>query len=135
MLRGKKDYRMNRLRQEISQSALGGIERIAPDRFARRYRFSSRFVGFDGHFPAYPVLPAFVQVLTAWIVAEEWKNNNLSIHSVEKAKFHIEIKPDQEIQVNCRELTIGDKSCFDVNLTVAEGLASNFLIRFEQLSI
>jgi 3-hydroxyacyl-[acyl-carrier-protein] dehydratase len=119
---------MSQLRKEISGGAQGEIEMVGPDKAIRRYCFPSRFIGFSGHFPGYPVLPAFVQVLLALTVIEGWKGRPFQLSAIEKAKFHIEIKPDQEMTVECREYKIKGISVIEAKLSVAEGLAAVFHI-------
>lgn len=119
---------MNRLKKEIIEAAMGLIQVIGPDKASRRYRFPSHFIGFSGHFPGYPILPAFVQVLTALTVIEEWKGRPFQLFSIEKAKFHVELKPDWEIVVQCREYEVKGKPAMEVKLSVAEGLAASFTI-------
>jgi 3-hydroxyacyl-[acyl-carrier-protein] dehydratase len=121
---------MNKLKKEIIEAALGPIEAIAHDKAVRRYLFPQSFIGFAGHFPGYPVLPAYVQVLTAITVIEEWKGCPFQLASVERAKFHIELRPDQEITVQCREFETKGKTVIEANLTVAKGPAATFLMRF-----
>lgn len=121
---------MNRLKQEIIKSALGPVEFIASEKAVGRYLFSQSFIGFAGHFPGYPVLPAYVQILTALTLIEEWKHHHLQLNSVEKAKFHIELRPDQEITVQCREFESKGNTVVEINLTVAEKLAATFLLKF-----
>ena len=121
---------MNKLKKEIIEAAQGEIEMIGPDKAVGRYIFPQSFIGFDGHFPGYPVLPAYVQVLTAITVIEEWKGRPFQLASVERAKFHIELRPDQEITVQCREFEAKGKTAIEANLTVTEGLAAIFLMKF-----
>jgi 3-hydroxyacyl-[acyl-carrier-protein] dehydratase len=121
---------MNKLKKEIVEAALGPTEVIVPDKAVGRYLFPQSFIGFAGHFPDYPVLPAYVQVLTALTVIEEWKGRPFQLASVEKAKFHIELRPDQEITVQCREYEAKGKKAVEVNLTIPEGLAATFFMRF-----
>jgi 3-hydroxyacyl-[acyl-carrier-protein] dehydratase len=121
---------MNRLKKEIIEASLGPVEVIAPDKVVGRYLFPQSFIGFAGHFPAYPVLPAYVQVLTAISVIEEWKGRLFQLASVERAKFHIELRPDQEITVQCREFEIKVNTVIEANLTVTEEIAAVFLMRF-----
>jgi 3-hydroxyacyl-[acyl-carrier-protein] dehydratase len=119
---------MNKLKKRIMEAALGPVEVIAPDKAIGRYLFPQSFIGFAGHFPGYPVLPAYVQVLTALTVIEEWKGRPFQLASVERAKFHIELRPDQEITVQCREFEMKGKTAIETNLTIAEGLAAVFLV-------
>ena len=119
---------MNELRKEIVEAAQGEIEIKGPDKAVRRYCFPSHFAGFSGHFPGYPVLPAFVQVLSALMVIEEWKGRPFRPLSIDKAKFHIEIKPDQEVTIECREYEAKGAPAFEAKLSIAEGLAAVFHI-------
>jgi len=113
-------------------SAVGGIEQTVPGTVQRRYCFNQDFIGFSGHFPGYPILPAFVQILTALTLAEEQTGRPLELASVENAKFHIRLGPEQEIQVECKEKPVKGKLGCEVRLMVAEGLASSFRIFFAE---
>jgi 3-hydroxyacyl-[acyl-carrier-protein] dehydratase len=119
---------MNKLKQEIFEATQGEIKIVLPDKAIRRYCFPSDFIGFSGHFPEYPVLPAFVQVLSALMVIEEWKGQPLQLFTIEKAKFHIEVKPNQEMTVECREYEAKGVPAFEAKLSVAEGPAAVFYI-------
>jgi 3-hydroxyacyl-[acyl-carrier-protein] dehydratase len=119
---------MNQLRKEISEAAQGEIEMVAPDKAIRRYCFPSHFVGFSGHFPEYPVLPAFVQVLSALMVIEEWKGTPPRLFTIERAKFHIEVKPDQEMTVECTKYEARGTPAIEAKLSVAGRLAAVFHI-------
>ena len=117
---------MNRVKQEIVSSAIDEIKVTAPGTINRRYCFNQDFIGFSGHFPGRPILPAFVQVLTALTLAEEQSGYPLELAGVENAKFHIQLGPGQEINVECREKLVSGKPGCEARLTVAEGLASLF---------
>lgn len=120
---------MNDLRKEILQAAQGKIEIAASDKATGRYSFPPTFIGFSGHFPGYAVLPAFVQVLSALMIVEKWKGRRLQLLTIEKAKFHIELRPDQEMTVQCRECEVKGFPAFEVKLNAAEGLAASFIMR------
>ena len=121
---------MNKIEKEIISSAVSRIEKSAADTINQRYRFSSDFIGFAGHFPGNPILPAFVQILMALTLIEKHKGCRLKAASVEKAKFRIPLQPDQEIEVACRQRTVGELPSCDARLTVPEGLAASFRISF-----
>ncbi len=123
---------MSTLKKEIIKAAMCPVEVIDPDTAAGRYRFPATFVGFSGHFPNYPVLPAFVQVMTALTVFEEWRGRPSRLASIEKAKFHIELRPDQEITVQCRQYVSKGKAMVEARLSVAEGLAASLSMKFEE---
>ena len=124
---------MNRVKQEIVSSAVDEIEVTAPGTVNRRYCFNQDFIGFSGHFPGYPILPAFVQILTALTLAEEQRGYPLDLASLENAKFHIQLRPGQEIQVECKEKLVRGKPGCEARLMVAEGLASLFRMSFVEM--
>ena len=121
---------MTRVKQEILSSAVDKINVTASGTANRRYCFSQDFIGFAGHFPGYPILPAFVQILTALTLAEEQRGHPLELAGVENAKFHIELHPEQEIKVECKEKLIKGKPGCEARLMVAEGLAAFFQMSF-----
>lgn len=123
---------MNELRRAIVSSAIGKTTVDKADVITRRYRFKPDFVGFRGHFPGYPILPAFIQILTALTLVEEHRNCRLHLASVEKAKFHLPLLPDHEIEVACIQRQIGGLSACEARLTVAEKLASSFRFTFSE---
>ena len=123
---------MNRVKQEIVSSAVDEIKVTAPGTINRRYCFNQDFIGFSGHFPGYPILPAFVQILTALTLAEEQRGYPIDLASVENAKFHIQLRPGQVIKVECKEKLVRGKPGCEARLMVAEGLASLFRMSFAE---
>ena len=123
---------MNKLRQAIVSSVIGKKTKDETNNVTRRYRFKPNFIGFRGHFPGYPILPAFVQILTAITIIEEHKKCRLELASVEKAKFHLPLHPDLEIEVTCAQRKVHDKLIYEARLTVTEGLASSFRFSFAE---
>ncbi len=94
----------------------------------KRYCFSSDFLGFSGHFPSFPILPAMVQVLIARKTAEEFSGHPLNLLRLDKAKFRMRIMPEQEVEVLCREKPSDEDACFDVRIRLHEGVASSFIL-------
>jgi 3-hydroxyacyl-[acyl-carrier-protein] dehydratase len=121
---------MHKLKQEIVSSIVGEKTVTDMDGVQQCYRFGANFLGFAGHFPGYPILPAFVQLLTAQSLIEEHRGHPLELATVEKAKFHLPLKPEQEIQVAFQRRRIGERMVYDTRLGVAEGLASAFRLVF-----
>jgi 3-hydroxyacyl-[acyl-carrier-protein] dehydratase len=120
---------MNTLKAQIATCAESKMEVIGPQKVSRRYCFPPSFIGFSGHFPGYPVLPAFTQVMAAMAVVEELKGCPCELSSMERAKFRREVRPDQMITVQCREYGSEDQPAFDVNITTAEGMAASFIMK------
>ena len=121
---------MNQLKTEIISSAVSGIEELQPDTIKQRYRFSPDFIGFCGHFPGNPILPAFVQILMALTLTERHRGWRFEATSVEKAKFRIPLQPDQIIEVACRHRAGVDLAGCEARLSVPDGLAASFRISF-----
>jgi 3-hydroxyacyl-[acyl-carrier-protein] dehydratase len=120
---------MDNLRSAIRSAAIGPIRETEPGTFARSYCFGPDFIGFSGHFPGYPILPAFVQVLAVLTMAEEVKGRPLTILTLEKAKFQKEVFPNQEIQGQYRErITKTGETKLEATLTVAGNTAASFLL-------
>ena len=112
----------------IAASAVDGITTAGPDQVARRYRFSVGFVGFAGHFPGSPILPAIVQLQCVACLAGEQTGIPLRLATVEEAKFLVPIRPDQELLVQYRLRPVAGKSLYDARLTVADQIAATFLV-------
>lgn len=93
-----------------------------------QYRFTPDFVGFSGHFPDYPILPAFVQILMGLDLLSRLRGIKQGVAAIENAKFRIEIRPGDDIFAQCSERTAGHKTLYEVRLTVGGGLASSFLL-------
>lgn len=119
---------MDKLRSAIRLSASGPITETEPGTFVRPYNFSPDFMGFSGHFPGYPILPAFIQVLAVLTMAEELKGRRLQVLTLEKAKFQKEVFPGQEIKVKYREKIIRGNKKIEAQLTAGEDQAASFLL-------
>jgi len=123
---------MNKLRQAIVSSAIAKATQDETNRVTRRFRFKPDFIGFSGHFPGYPILPAFVQILTAIVTIEEHQKCRLELAAVEKAKFHLPLHPDLEIEVTCAQRQVPGKTICEAHLTVTDGLASSFRFTYAE---
>ena len=123
---------MNPLRREIRASAAGNIARTGPDTVVRRYRFAPGFIGFSGHFPGNPILPAIVQVCAVVSLAEEESGKALRLAAVRSAKFLSPIRPDEEVSIrNRRRIDSGEDIC-DATLSVAGKTSAVFQLRLTE---
>ena len=109
---------METIRKAIARCALENVTFLENGAVRRSYRFDRDFIGFSGHFPGYPILPAFIQVLTAMVVMEEAKGHELVLELLEKAKFYIEVKPDTTVEVICRERSRQGRATIEAHLRV-----------------
>jgi 3-hydroxyacyl-[acyl-carrier-protein] dehydratase len=121
---------MTELKRAILAAAAGDPSFPEPGTAVRAYRFEAGFLGFSGHFPGFPVLPALVQVLTAVTVAEALLGRPLELATLENAKFHIQIEPGTEVSVYCQERESAERRWVDARVLVPRGLASSFRLTF-----
>lgn len=121
---------MNRIKQAFGASDVGPLQVIDAHTITKNYVFGPTFLGFAGHFPSYPILPAFVQILTALKLTEEQIGEPVELTAVKNAKFLQEVQPGQEISVQCRERLVDGKAGCDVTIRVGDKVASKFVMTF-----
>lgn len=123
---------MNALWRGIRASAAGDIARTGPETVERRYRFAPGFIGFSGHFPGNPILPAIVQVCAVVSLAVEEGGKALRLAAVRSAKFLSPIRPDEEVSIRyCRRVDSGDDLC-DATLSVAGKTVAAFQLELAE---
>lgn len=120
---------MNSMRQAIKQSALGPV-RLTSDGGEQDFCFAEDFLGFSGHFPGYPILPAILQTLMAQLVAEQVRETPLEFLSLERAKFTRELHPDERIQVRVSFSESKESLCCRVGLHCGSESAASFTLTF-----
>jgi len=115
------------MREAIRQMALAPA-RLTADSGDQSFCFTESFLGFDGHFPGYPILPAILQTLLAQILAEQVVGEPLQFLSLKRAKFIRQLRPGDRIDVslNCQEKD-GQLHCA-TQLRVANESASKFTL-------
>lgn len=100
---------------------------------ARHYCFDKDFVGFSGHFPGYPILPAVLQLLLAQIFIEEQKGYKISITAIEKAKFMSEIRSDDLISIRYTDADTGERKRCKVQIMCGERVITTFNLYFRPM--
>ncbi|MEA3347630.1 MAG: hypothetical protein U9Q39_01080 [Pseudomonadota bacterium] len=90
------------MRQALQNTAQGKLITNGADNGFRKFCPAADFVGFDGHFPEYPILPAMLQILLGIIVSEELYGKKLALQKLDKAKFMAQIQPEQSLTVSCK---------------------------------
>lgn len=123
---------MNALLRGIRASAAGDIERTGPETVVRRYRFAPGFIGFSGHFPDNPILPAIVQVCAAVSLAEEEGGKAVRLAAVRSAKFLSPIRPGEEVSIQCRRRVDSGEDIYDATLSVEGKTSAAFQLRLAE---
>ena len=109
---------MNALRKGVDASTMEVLTGTGTETGARRYRFDPGFIGFSGHFPGNPVLPAIVQIRAVVSLAEAEGGKTLRLAAVRSAKFLAPIRPDEDVWIRCRRSTGSGIDICDATLTV-----------------
>lgn len=120
---------MNRLMEAVKRSALGKAEQKAGT-IEARFLFQDDFPGFSGHFPGYPILPALVQMMAAMSLIEEQMGIPLRLRSVQNAKFLQEIRPGDEIVIQCADRQVEGAIGSRVVIYSGGKTAASFLMTF-----
>lgn len=102
---------------------------VTGDQFTQEFVFAEDFVGFHGHFPDNPVLPAVVQLMAGAYSARQAAAMELSVTGTSRAKFLRQVKPGERI-VLTGTLTPTDCGFTAViTLSVDDECASTFHIK------
>jgi 3-hydroxyacyl-[acyl-carrier-protein] dehydratase len=115
------------MREEIEKSALGPAE-LTAETGQRSFRFGDDFIGFSGHFPDYPILPAVLQTLMAQTVAEQLIGKPLQFLTLERAKFTHQLRPDDQIDVKLNYREKQGQLLFSCELQVDMNRAASFTL-------
>jgi 3-hydroxyacyl-[acyl-carrier-protein] dehydratase len=123
---------MNDLRKGIDASATEALVGTGTETVARRYRFSPGFIGFSGHFPGNPILPAIVQIRAVVSLAEEVGGKALRLAAVRSAKFLAPIHPDEDVWIRYRRRVDSGRDICDATLSVAGKTVAAFQLELAE---
>jgi len=123
---------VDNLKSSIRAAALTAVEQTGEGAYTAFYRFSEDFIGFSGHFPGHPVLPAVVQIMIVLTMVEGVSGEPPRVLRLEKAKFQKEIFPDQRVEVRFRNRESKGKRVVEATLKVEEKQAATFLMSFDE---
>lgn len=116
---------MSQIRNALLQCQTSAAT-LAEGVVCQRYCLPADFVGFDGHFPGYPIVPAVVQILMAQIVAEQHLGLQLSIGAIDRSKFHRQLKPLDVIDAYCQSKVVRGKAVIDCQLKIDDEVVAAF---------
>jgi 3-hydroxyacyl-[acyl-carrier-protein] dehydratase len=97
---------MTPLQQAIRGAEIEQSARFASESASLEFVFAPDFLGFGGHFPGAPVLPAAVQLMLGRHVLERWRGQACRLVGLSQAKFLKRIGPDERVLVACRLLPL-----------------------------
>jgi 3-hydroxyacyl-[acyl-carrier-protein] dehydratase len=124
---------MNAVRQGILDAKSKPQDITCNKSIAQAFIFTPDFVGFSGHFPDEPILPAVVQIGIGIALAEMLlpadATHSLILKYVRRAKFIRKLVPEEVIMGQCRVLDYNGLQV-DVSLSVNQEPASSFVLEF-----
>jgi 3-hydroxyacyl-[acyl-carrier-protein] dehydratase len=122
---------MGTLRQEIMACAQGPVRTLeAAQGYELTFRFGADFTGFRGHFPGHPILPAFVQLLTAECAVRMHSSRSWRLRRAERGKFLKPIGPNEPVTVCWQEQTRDNSLRCSFTLRVGSEKAAVFALEF-----
>ncbi len=122
---------MRTLREEVMACADPHVRMgEAECSYEATFRFGPDFVGFQGHFPEFPILPAFVQLLMAECALRLRGQDKWISSRVERSKFLKTIRPNQAIVLRWQEQSQEEKLRCSCTLLADGEKAAVFMITF-----
>lgn len=89
--------------------------------------FGEDFVGFDGHFPGHPVLPAFIQILSTQCALQQRTGQAWSLRRVKRAKFMKTVTPNQRVILTWKEKDMEEGLQGNFTLCVSDVKVASFI--------
>jgi 3-hydroxyacyl-[acyl-carrier-protein] dehydratase len=123
---------MSALRNSIDASKREVLAGAGTETGAHRYRFDPGFIGFEGHFPGNPVLPALVQIRAVMSLAEAEGGKTLRLAAVRSAKFLAPIRPGEDVWIRCRRSVDSGIDFCDATLSVAGKTVAAFRLELAE---
>ena len=96
--------------------------------FEREYFLPSTFMGFDGHFPGNPIMPAVAQLLLAQVTIAEKTGGEVNLIDIKRAKFVNIVKPDSLIKVLVKPFPEEFSIKYKCTLSVDDEMVSSFIL-------
>lgn len=115
-------------RLETAIRAAGSPVRCDESGFSKEFTFNADFIGFDGHFPGQPILPAVVQLMTGSMTAVEASPVQLSPQGVSRAKFLKQIEPGDLLTVSGSFKDKGDNTLAAITIRHGDDIAATFTV-------
>lgn len=91
---------MSRLAREIRE-CMSDLGQADDGTLKARFTFPAEFLGFQGHFPGEPVLPAVCEIQAALVMLEAWEDRPAGLREIIQAKFSAPVTCDEELVYAC----------------------------------
>lgn len=91
---------MSRIARQIRE-CMSELGQTDDGNLTARFVFPAEFLGFQGHFPAQPVLPAVCEIQAALAMLEAWENRRVHLREIILAKFSAPVTCDEELRYAC----------------------------------
>jgi len=114
------------LRQAILDCAQSPV-RSVEEGYQWELRFEEEFVGFSGHFPGHPVLPAFIQILVTQCALQLRTGRPWALQRVKRAKFMKIVTPNQTVTVTWQEREVSEGRQGSFTLWVRDAKVASFI--------
>jgi 3-hydroxyacyl-[acyl-carrier-protein] dehydratase len=121
---------MSKLIDAVQKYILGTVLNDSSSEITGEFSFDKEFIGFSGHFPGYPILPAVLQLYMAQLLIEKQKGCKVMITRIVKAKFLSEIRPGDRITVQCIDSATDETLRTKVRISCGERSVSSFNIDY-----
>lgn len=120
------------LDKALSSSQTGSL--LESEYAELNYSFSKDFIGFQGHFPGYPVLPAVIQCRLGIACCSQLCGKSLTLVALSKAKYKQQVAPNTPITVQAtyRKNTEPKDLHFSVKITGNQGLIASFHLQLAE---
>ncbi len=124
---------MRTLREEIIRQAGSPVRNLEKGQgYELTFHFGTDFLGFQGHFPGHPILPAFVQLLMGECAVRMRSEHSWSLRRIERSKFLRPIGPNEPVTVCWQEQPQGEGLRCSFTLRVGEEKAAVFALEFAE---
>jgi len=83
------------------RECMSELRQAGVDKLTARFLFPEDFIGFQGHFPQNPVLPAVCEIQLALAMLEAWKEKRVILREIVFAKFSSPVTCNEEVVCSC----------------------------------
>jgi 3-hydroxyacyl-[acyl-carrier-protein] dehydratase len=109
---------MSQLAAQIRQ-CMSDLTESSDGKLTARFLFPVGFIGFQGHFPEAPILPAVCEIQAAVAMLEAWTKRDVKLREIILAKFSSPVTCGEEVMYSC-SVTMDDRDGALVKATVVK---------------